>query len=560
MSSAGEMPVEEKDDKALIGVIDAGTRTIRFAVFLAKTKEEILSHQVELGEKTPLEGWVEQDPIELLGCVRTCINQVISEFPGKELCVCDIATIGISNQRETTIVWNCLTGEPLYNAIVWSDIRTASVVDQILAKLPDNNKDYLKPLCGLPVSPYFSALKLRWLIDNIPAVRKAVLDHYCYFGTVDSWIIWNLTGGKDGGLHITDVTNASRTMLMNIDSLKWDPILCRHFNIPMDILPEIRSSSEIYGYIKDQNLDGICISGILGNQQAALVGQGCLSQGHAKNTYRSGCFLLYNTGRSKVYSTHGLVTTIAYQLGPGSRPIYALEGSVAIAGSAIEWLRDNLNMLQDISEIQSLAEEVMTTGDVYFVPAFHGLYAPYWRKDARGILCGLTQFTTKGHIIRAALEAVCFQTRDVLEAMHKDCGVPLTKLQVDGRMSVNNLLMQLQADLCGIPVVRTKVPDVTTLGAALIAGNAKGIDLINLNKLDFSTDLGESFVPKTTHADRDARYKKWKMAVQRSLGWAAAKKSSAMTDERYRLLASLPGTLFALTCFGLLVYARTHRK
>ncbi|KMQ94260.1 glycerol kinase 3 [Lasius niger] len=351
----------------------------------------------------------------------------------------EIVTVGITNQRETTVVWDANTGEPLYNAIVWSDIRTDSIVDQIIAKFPDQSKNHLKPLCGLPVSPYFSALKIRWLKDNL--------------------------------------------------------------------------------------------SVILGNQQSALVGQNCLKKGQAKNTYRSGCFLLCNTGHTRVYSSHGLVTTVAYQLGPKSPPVYALEGSVAVAGAAIKWLRDNLKLIKDVHESEHLAQSVFSTGDVYFVPAFTGLYAPYWRKDARGIICGLTAFTTKQHIIRASLEAVCFQTRDILEAMHKDCGFPLTKLNTDGKMSTNNLLMQLQADLCGTPVFRSTMPDMTALGVAMAAGHAEGIDVWNLEGEEVETVPTDTFLPTTTPEERDARYKKWKMAVERSLGWATVKKSDQMTGK-----------------------------
>lgn len=554
------MPVPDGQYKKepLLAVIDEGTKTVRFVVFSTSTKEEIVSSQLDIGFSSPQEGWAEQDPLEILSTVRHCIANGIKSLLKLGISVSDIVAVGIANQRETTLVWDSVTGEPLYSAIMWSDIRTASTVDHILAKLPDNNKNYLKPLCGLPVSPYFSALKLRWLIDNIPSVRKAIKEHRCCFGTVDTWLVWNLTGGKDGGLHITDVTNASRTMLMNIDSLKWDPLLCKHFNIPMDILPEIRSSSEIYGKIKEPPLAGIPISGILGNQHSALVGQLCLQKGQAKNTYRSGCFLLYNTGTTRVHSQHGLVTTVAYQLGPNSPPVYALEGSVAIAGAALNWLRDNLNLLDNNADSELLAEEVMTTGDVYFVPAFSGLYAPYWRKDARGILCGLTQFTKKGHIIRAALESICFQTRDILEAMNKDSGgIPLTKLQVDGKMTANRLLMQLQADLCGIPVVRSRASDVASLGAAMVAGQAKGIDLWDLYQEQENTDsIGETYLPCTSHEERNLRYTKWKMAVQRSLGWVTAKKSIAMTDERYRLLASIPASWFLIASFTLLVLSK----
>ncbi|KAF5287051.1 hypothetical protein FQR65_LT12352 [Abscondita terminalis] len=373
--------MSEKNRKKLIGVIDAGTRTVRFCVFPSQTVKEYIEHAIDIPQYIPHEGWLEQDPLDILNAVSECIKVVTQKLGG----VSDIVTIGITNQRETTIVWDKNTGEPLHNAIVWNDIRANDTVDQILAKLPDNNKNHFKSICGLPVSPYFSAFKLKWLRDNVKAVKRACAAHSCLFGTVDSWILWNLTGGVKGGIHVTDVTNASRTFLMNIDTLYWDPLLLHTFSIPSDMLPEIRSSSEVYGKVRSGSiLDGIPISGILGNQQSALVGQQCFKEGQAKNTYRSGCFLLYNTGTTKVQSSHGLVTTVAYKLG-SSPTVYALEGSVAVAGAAMNWLRDNMGFIKDVQEdTESLAKEVFNTGDVYFVPAFKGLYAPYWRKDARG--------------------------------------------------------------------------------------------------------------------------------------------------------------------------------
>lgn len=528
MENGNEMPVRDGAQKSLIGVIDDGTKTVRFVIYEAERSEELVSYQLDKIEVQPQEGWYEQDPMEIIHHVKICAEKAIEQLTEFGYTKDDIVALGVTNQRETTIAWDKFTGEPLHPAIIWNDIRTDSTVDAILAKVPDRNKNYLKNVSGLPISPYFSALKMRWLKDNIKAVRRASRDKRLLFGTADSWIVWNLTGGPHGGLHITDVTNASRTLLMNLETLNWDPMLCRLFGIHRDSLPQIRSSAEIYGVVNNGSiLDGITISGILGNQQSALVGQNCLHAGQAKNTYRSGCFLLYNTGTRRVQSTHGLLTTVAYKLGPNSPAVYALEGSIAVAGGAMNFLRDNLKLIKEPQDTEHIAGQVFSTGDVYFVPALNGLYAPYWRKDARGIICGLTAFTTKNHIIRAALEAVCFQTRDILEAMNKDCGMPLSKLHVDGWMSSNDLLMQLQADLTGIPVLRAASWDMSALGVAVAAGHAVGVWAID--RWRHTAISSHTFLPTTTDDDRDARYTKWKMAVQRSLGWASTKKSITMT-------------------------------
>ncbi|KDR15118.1 glycerol kinase isoform X2 [Zootermopsis nevadensis] len=562
--SAVTMPVSSNSSnrkEPLIGAIIEGTEEARFVVYKAEDTREIVSCSVQITQICPQEGWLEHDPVEILQAVRECVTCGVENLEKLSYGVEDIVAVGISNQRETTIAWDVITGEPLYNAVVWSDIRTDSTVDQILAKVPENSKNALMPLCGLPISPYFSALKMRWLIDNVPAVRRAIREQRCRFGTVDTWLVWNLTGGRKGGLFITDVTNASRTMLMNIETLQWDPVLCRYFNIASNLLPEIRSSSEIYGHIKEDPLKGIPISSILGNQQSSLIGERCFKEGQAKSTYRKGCFLVYNTGLSRVHSTHGLETTVAYKMGKNIPAVYALEGSVAVAGSALKWLKNNLNILKEVSDSESAAADVPSTGDVYFVPAFSGLYAPYWRKDARGIICGLTQFTTRNHIIRAALEAVCFQTRDILEAMAKDCGHHLTKLQVDGKMTENKLLMQLQADLCGIPVEQTSAyVRMEALGVAMAAGQAEGIGVWDLYKEPEVPVVHDTFIPTTTHEERDARYSKWKMAVKRSLGWATTKKSLAMTDERYRLLSSIPPSWFLISSFGILVISSELKR
>lgn len=373
---------------ALIGAIDEGTSSARFILFKAGTAEVVASHQQELNQIFPQEGWVEQDPKEILQVVKICIENTINKLINMGGSINDIVAVGITNQRESTIVWDKVTGEPLYNSIVWQDVRTSTTVDQLLDNVPNKtrNKNYLKPLCGLPLSPYFSALKVKWLKENVPHIKKAMTNGTCLFGTVDSWLIWNLTGGINGGLHITDVTNASRTMLMNIETLKWDPVLINFFDIPTSVLPLIKSSSEVYGNIAEGPLEGIPLAGCLGDQQSALVGQQCLQRGQAKATYGTGCFLLYNTGTVRVESSHGLVTTVAYQFGPKQAPVYALEGSVAIAGAALNWLRDNLEILPSFGKAQEIAEQaaLVNNGEVFLVPAFSGLYAPYWQQEARG--------------------------------------------------------------------------------------------------------------------------------------------------------------------------------
>ena len=382
----------------LIGAIDQGTSSTRFYVFAGDTGEVLTYHQIEVERTYPKEGWAEQDPKHILRTVEEAMERVVENLDAMNIDHKDIQAIGVTNQRETTVVWDKETGEPLYNAILWLDTRTAETVEDLVLKTPGrNNKDYLRAWCGLPLATYFSAVKLRWLLDNNDRVRAAVEEERALFGTVDSWIIWNLTGGAKGrGIHVTDVTNASRTMLLNIDTLQWDPRLLEFFEIPRQMLPEVKSSSEVYGVVNNAGrLRGVAISGILGDQQAALVGQGCFTRGSAKNTYGTGCFLLYNIGNHPVISENGLLTTVAYKMGPKEPPCYALEGSVAIAGAAVGWLKDQLNLVEDAKEVEELAASVPNTGGVFFVPAFSGLFCPYWESSARGTICGLSQFTTK---------------------------------------------------------------------------------------------------------------------------------------------------------------------
>ncbi|XP_055842120.1 glycerol kinase [Episyrphus balteatus] len=499
----------------LIGAIDEGTSSARFMIFKAGTDEIVCYHQMNVPQIYPQEGWVEQDPMLILTVVSTCIDEALKKLIELGGQVQDIVAVGVTNQRESTLVWDKNTGKPLHNAIIWLDMRTSSTVDHLMESIPNKsyNKNYLKPLCGLPMSPYFSGLKLRWLKDNVPHVTKAMKDGTCLFGNVDAWLIWNLTGG----LHMTDVTNASRTMLMNIETLQWDSHLLKFFDLPRSILPEIHSSAEVYGNIAWPALKGIPIAACMGDQQAALVGQQCLQRGQAKATFGTGCFLLYNTGNSIVSSAHGLLTTVGYQLGKNANPFYALEGSVAIAGAALNWLKDNLGIVDEFSAVEKIANKVDDCGDVYFVPAFSGLYAPYWNQEARGVICGISDQTTSEHIVRATLEAVCFQVRDILDAMNKDCGIPLTKLKVDGGMTANSLLLQTQADLVGINVIRPKIAETTSLGIALAA--YKAISDADIDVPVSNTDANRTFKPLINENERDMRYSKWKMAVDRSFGW-----------------------------------------
>ncbi|XP_072049749.1 glycerol kinase-like [Amphiura filiformis] len=544
------MAKSTRDFGPLVGAIDQGTSSTRFLVFASKTSELLSYHQVELKQSFPKEGWCEEDPKEILATCYECIDKTVQNLKDMNIDPSNIKSIGITNQRETTVVWNKETGEPLHPAVVWLDTRTGATVDKLVNKTPGKNKDHLQPLCGLPLSTYFSAVKLRWLMDNVKEVKEAVDKKKCAFGTVDSWLMWNFTGGTKGGLHITDFTNASRTMLMNIQSLKWDDKLCSFFDIPKHVLPEIRSSAEVYGNMNKGVLAGVPIAGILGDQQAALVGQTCFKTGMAKNTYGTGCFLLYNTGEEAIFSKNGLLTTVAYKLGKDAPTVYALEGSVAITGAAVRWLRDNLGMIKDAKDIEPLAATVENTGGVYFVPAFSGLYAPYWQTDARGVICGMTQYTTKAHIARAVLEATCWQTRELLDAMNQDSGIPLTQLQVDGGMTANNLLMQLQADILNLKVVRPSMPETTALGAAMAAGHAVGV--WSLKPEDLTAITTDEYTPAIKEEEVNVRYDKWKLAVQKSMHW----EGHGADPTQVRIYNSLPASVFLLTSMGLLILGR----
>ncbi|OYR21191.1 glycerol kinase GlpK [Brucella thiophenivorans] len=493
-----------------IGSIDQGTTSSRFIIF-DKQGDIIAMDQREHEQIYPKAGWVEHSAGEIW---RNTQHVIAATLKKAKLKASDIASVGITNQRETTLLWDKNTGVPLFNAIVWMDTRTDALVDEFMK---DGGADRLRDKTGLPISTYFSGLKLRWILDNVPGARKKAEAGDALFGTMDTWLAWNLTGGVAGGIHITDVTNASRTQLMNLATLKWDEEILRLFDIPKACLPEIRSSSEVYGDISLSSLQGVKLAGILGDQQAALFGQACLEPGEAKNTYGTGCFMLMNTGEKLVPSSYGLLTTVAYQLGE-NKPVYALEGSIAITGALVQWLRDNLGIIKTSGDIETLARTVEDNGDVYFVPAFSGLYAPHWEDSARGIIAGLTRFANRGHIARAALEASAYQVREVLEAMVKDSGVEITELRSDGGMTINELLMQFQSDILDVPVVRPKIIETTALGAAYSAGLAVGY-WKSTNDIIENWQVGHRWHPKMTAKERTSLFNAWEKAVQRSLNW-----------------------------------------
>ena len=483
-----------------VGAIDQGTTSSRFIVF-DRSGQTVAMAQREHRQILPQPGWVEHDSEEILSNTRAVIEEALR---GASLTTADLVGVGITNQRETTVLWDRRTGRAVHNALVWQDTRVEPLVAEFSR---DGGQDRFRDRTGLPLASYFSALKLRWLLDHVPGARDGDLA----FGTIDSWLMWHLTG-----LHVTDVSNASRTQLMNIAALDWDDALLTAFDVPRSVLPSIVSSSAVYGLARGV-LEGVPIAGILGDQQAALMGQACFAPGEAKNTYGTGCFLLMHTGTVPVPSRHGLVTTVAAKLGDAPAT-YALEGSIAMAGALVQWLRDNLGLIKASSEIEALANSVPDNGDVCFVPAFSGLYAPYWRADARGIIAGLTRFATAGHIARAALEAVAYQTMDVVRAMEQDSGVAMRSLQVDGGMVVNQTLMQFQADMLNVPVVRPRVLETTALGAAYAAGLAVGY-WNGLDDLRANWEVAKTWQPTMASDRRDALTKSWAKAVERSMGW-----------------------------------------
>jgi glycerol kinase len=493
-----------------IGAIDQGTTSTRFFVF-DRAGKAVACAQKEHRQIYPQPGWVEHDAEEIWQRTREVIAEAMLQA---NLKAADLAAVGITNQRETTVVWERKTGRPLMNAIVWQDTRVAGDVARLSR---ETGNDFFRSRTGLPLSTYFSALKLRWVLENIRGARRQAEAGEILFGTMDAFLLWKLTGGPQGGLHATDVTNASRTQLMELKRLAWDHDLLNAFGIPARVLPEVRSSSEVYGRVAEGPLSGVPVAGILGDQQAALAGQTCFNSGEAKNTYGTGCFLLMNTGEQAVESSHGLLTTVAYKFG-GQPARYALEGSVAIAGALVQWLRDNLGLIQSSPEIEKLAASVDDNGGVYIVPAFSGLYAPYWKESARGVIAGLTRYANKGHLARAVLEAVAFQTREVVEAMEQDSGIALESLRVDGGMVGNELLMQFQADILDRPVVLPEIQETTSLGAAYAAGLAVGF-FSSAGQLREQWRKSKSWQPAMQSAQRERMYREWKKAVTRSFDW-----------------------------------------
>ncbi|NLW72941.1 MAG: glycerol kinase GlpK [Chloroflexi bacterium] len=496
--------------KRFILSIDQGTTSTRCILF-DHQGQIVSSSQKEHQQYYPKPGWVEHDAIEIW---ENTVELIYSALAKANANGSDLAAIGITNQRESTLIWDKSTGKPLCHAVVWQDTRTDELINALAR---DGGLDRFRAKVGLPLSTYFSGPKVRWLLDHHEGSQQRAENSELLFGTIDSWLIWNLTGGKQNGQHLTDVTNASRTMLMNLSTLDWDADMLRQLNIPRTMLPEIRSSSEIYAECTLPELNGVPIAGVLGDQQAALFGQTCFEPGETKNTYGTGCFMLMNTGTAPIQSKHGLLTTLGYQV-KGHPAVYALEGSVAIAGALVQWLRDNLKLIAKSSDIDILANTVEDSGGIYFVPAFSGLYAPYWKSDARGVIVGLTRYINSGHMARAALEATAYQTRDVLKAMNLDSGVDLKSLRVDGGMVVNQTLMQFQSDILGVEVIRPKVAETTALGAAYAAGLATGF-WSSSDALKANWAVAHTWTPRMPAATREKLYAGWQKAVTRTFDW-----------------------------------------
>ncbi|WP_207456995.1 glycerol kinase GlpK [Desertivibrio insolitus] len=494
-----------------IVAIDQGTTSTRAIVF-DHSGSIVSVGQKEHEQIFPKAGWVEHDPKEIWDNTREVIGQALSRA---DITRHDVAAVGITNQRETAVVWDKNTGEPVYNAIVWQDTRTQAIVERFAQ---DGGLERFKEKVGLPLSTYFSGTKIVWILENVDGARERAEAGDLLFGTTDTWVLWNLTGGTEGGVHATDVTNASRTLFMDLETLQWDDDILSVFGVPRSMLPEIKSSSEVYGTVESSSLlREVPIAGILGDQQAATFGQAAFDPGEAKNTYGTGNFLIFNTGEEIVRSENGLLTTLGYKLGD-QPPHYALEGSIAVTGSLVQWLRDNLGLIGSAPEIEQLAATVEDNGGAYFVPAFSGLFAPYWRAEARGALVGLTRYVNKGHIARAVLEATAFQTREVLDAVNADSGVPLSELKVDGGMIANNTLMQFQADILGVPVVRPVVAETTALGAAYAAGLATGF-WSNLDELRANWQEDRRWEPQMDDTERERQLRLWKKAVTKTFDW-----------------------------------------
>jgi glycerol kinase len=487
--------------------VDQGTTSTRFMVF-DHGGQVVSVDQKEHEQIYPKPGWVEHDPMEIWQRTQEVVRAGLDKVKAA-----DISAVGVTNQRETTVVWERSTGRPVYNAIVWQDTRTDQICNELAS---DGGQDRFRPKTGLPIATYFSGPKIKWILDNVDGVRDRADSGDILFGNIDTWVIWQLTGGPDGGVHVTDVTNASRTMLMNLETLDWDDEILGILGVPRAMLPEVKASSEVYGEAKN-GLAGIPVAGDLGDQQAALFGQTCFAVGEAKNTYGTGNFLLLNTGNEPVQSKSGLITTLAYKIGD-QKAVYCLEGSIAITGALVQWLRDNIGLISSAPEIENLAKTVEDNGGVYFVPAFSGLFAPYWKSDARGVIAGLTRYVTKGHIARAALEATAWQSREVADAMNADSGVELASLKVDGGMVQNELLMQFQADVLGVPVIRPTVAETTSLGAAYAGGLAVGF-WSEVEDLRANWGKDKEWQPQMDPQEREKEYAFWKKAVTRTFDW-----------------------------------------